>query len=197
MQHSMLDPSALVASFITIFIIMDPFASVPYFLALTQKMTRKEAVAAANKAILIAGVIAVIFLFVGPNLLDYLGVTLADFRVGGGIMLGLLGLEMVLGFSFSPPDEVHNWNAVAVLIATPLLTGPGLLSSLLILSEEHGFATPLIATALALLVSWALLRNSERVRQALGRHAIEITSKVFGLLLLTLAVNYVRVGLTG
>ncbi len=197
MQHNMIDFNALVASFITIFVIMDPFASSPYFLALTQKMTRKEAVAAANKAILIAGVIAVIFLFVGPLLLNYLGVILADFRVAGGIVLGLLGLEMILGFSFTPPNDAHNWNAVAVLIATPLLTGPGLLSSLLILSEEHGYLVPLIATVIALFLSWILLRESERVREVVGHRPIEVVSKVFGLLLLTLAVNYVRIGLAG
>jgi multiple antibiotic resistance protein len=193
----MIDLNSLISSFITIFVIMDPFASSPYFLALTQKMTREEAVAAANKAITIAGVIAVVFLFVGPYLLDYLGVTLDDFRVAGGIVLGLLGLEMVLGFSLSPPNVAHNWNAVAVIIATPLLTGPGLLSSLLILSNEHGYWTPLLATAAALFCSWVLLRESENVREKVGHRPIEVLSKVFGLFLLTIAVHYVRVGLSG
>ncbi len=193
----MLDYPAFLASFITVFVIMDPFASIPYFLALTKQLSKEEAVKAANKAIMIAGAIAVIFLFAGPSLLDYLSVTIGDFRVAGGIILGILGIEMVLGFPLNAPNEEHNWNSVAVLIATPLLTGPGLLSSLIVLSHDYGYAAPLAATMTALAVSWILLRNSELVRERIGRRPIEIMAKIFGLLLLTIAVNYVRVGLTG
>lgn len=193
----MLSIDSFVTSFVTLFIIMDPFASIPYFLALTNKLSKKEAVRAANKAILLAGVIAVLFLFTGPTLLGFLGVTLSDFRVAGGIILALLGLEMVLGFSFSPPNATHDWNSIAVLVATPLLTGPGLMSSLLILSEEYGYAAPLAGTGLALALSWVLIRNAELFREKVGRRPIAVLSKIFGLILLTIAVNYVRLGLAG
>lgn len=184
--------AAFVSSFIMIFVIMDPFASIPQFLVLTRKLDEAQARAAANKAIIIATLLAVIFLFVGPAILSYLGITMNDFRVAGGIVLGLLGLEMVLGFSIGRDEAAGD--SIAVLIATPLLTGPGLLSSLVILSGDYGYAAPLAATMLAAFLSWILLINSRLLRRALGENIIVISSKVLGLMLLALAVSFIKAG---
>lgn len=128
--------ASFITSFITLFVIMDPFASLPAFIALTKGFNDSQRMKSANKAVLIAGILALIFLFAGTALLDVLGISLGSFRVAGGILLALLGLETVLGFSFNHHEKKRDLNAVAVLIATPLLTGPGLLSSLILLSSN-------------------------------------------------------------
>jgi len=189
--------AAFIASFITIFVIMDPFASIPAFIAMTHRLDAAQARAAANKAIIIAAVLAVVFLFAGSALLDWLGITMNDFRIAGGIVLGLWGLEMVLGFSLGKESETEEGESVAVLIATPLLTGPGLLSSLVILSGEYGYMPPLAATLTACTLSWVLLVNARRLRDLVGDNVIDIFSKVMGHILIALAVSYVKGGLIG
>lgn len=188
----------LVATFIVVFVIIDPFASLPSFITLTRSFTDEQRKMAANNSVFISGVLAILFLFAGPLILKVLGVTLGDFRIAGGIVLGLLGMETVLGFSLSNNKEKdEQLDAVIVLIATPLLTGPGLLSSLILLQGQYGYLVPLIAMLLALLVTWFILRNANFVNRIAGKHIIDISSKVMGLLLLTIAIAFIRSGLIG
>ncbi|MFA5049794.1 MAG: MarC family protein [Candidatus Micrarchaeia archaeon] len=184
-------------SFITIFLIMDPFASIPPFIALTKGCKEKEMRYVATRAVIIACLIAVVFMFGGSAVLSFMGVTLNDLKVAGGIVLGLLGLENVLGFTFthgqnSKKDEMA---AVAVIIATPLLSGPGLISTLMVLKDEIGLYVPLIALALAFLITWIMLLNASRIRAIAGDMFLRFLSKVIGLLLIALSVSFIKEGL--
>ncbi|NYZ78321.1 MarC family protein [Candidatus Micrarchaeota archaeon] len=186
---------SFITSFVTLFVIMDPFASLPAFIALTKNFNDSQRMKAANKAVLIAGILAVIFLFAGTAFLEILGISLGSFRVAGGILLALLGLETVLGFSFNHGEKKQDLNAVAVLIATPLLTGPGLLSSLILLSSQFGYWIPLGAVVAALTLSWLILHYSHLLKRVLGNQIIDISSKVMGLLLVGIGIEFIRGGL--
>jgi len=186
---------SFITSFVTLFVIMDPFASLPAFIALTKNFNDSQRMQAANKAVTIAGILALIFLFAGTALLDALGISMGSFRIAGGILLALLGLETVLGFSFNHEHKKQDLNAVAVLIATPLLTGPGLLSSLILLSSQFGYWIPLGAVVAALALSWLILHYSNVLKRVLGNQIIEISSKVMGLLLVGIGIEFIRGGL--
>ncbi|HIH23145.1 TPA: MarC family protein [Candidatus Micrarchaeota archaeon] len=188
---------AVFISFITIFVIMDPFASLPPFLAITKGRKDNEITDIANKAILIAGIIALIFAFGGLEILKVLSITLADFKVAGGIVLGLLGLENVLNFSLSNgKDKKEDLESTAVLIATPILTGPGLISSLIVLVQDNGILPVLASLGSALILSWIILRNAVTARKILGDKIIIIFSKIMGLMLIALGISYIKAGLT-
>ena len=189
---------SVAASFITIFAIMDPFGSIPPFLALTSRLSGSEAKAVADKAVLIAGILAVVFAVAGAPIMEALSITVSDFRIAGGIVLVLLGLETTLGFSFSKGEgKGSGLDSAAVLIATPLLTGPGLMTSLVILGGEHGLLPVGIALLAALIVSWLMLRNADKVRVAAGEKVIMVFSKVMGLFLMAVGVSFIRAGLLG
>jgi multiple antibiotic resistance protein len=194
--------SAFVISFISIFIIMDPFASLPPFFVFTKKCKENEAKAIANKAIIIAGILAVIFVFGGIYILQALSITLKDFKVAGGIVLVLLGLENVLNFNLSAlskekgkDKEKSELESAAVLIATPLLTGPGLMSTLIVLTTSNGVLPVLAALVCALFLSWLILYNATLARKVLGDRIIMIISKVIGLLLIAMGIAYIKGGL--
>ena len=192
--------SSVIASSITIFVIMDPFPSIMPFLTRTKNHTAGERNRCADKAIAIAGALAIFFLLVGPTLLGYLHITLADFKVAGGIILLLLGIETVLGISIGDHNKTNkkeDLNDIAVLIATPLLTGPGLVTSLIILAKDNGLLITISALSLALLCSWIILRNSIIIRKITGEQIIQIMAKVIGLILLALGVAYIKTGLLG
>ncbi len=184
-------------TFITIILIMDPFASIPSFITLTKDCKKDEMRYVATRAVIIACLIAVVFMFGGSAILSFMGVTLDDLKVAGGIVLGLLGLENVLGFTFthghdSKKDEMA---AVAVIIATPLLSGPGLISTLMVLKDEIGVYVPLISLALAFFITWIMLINASKIREVAGDMFLRFLSKVIGLLLIALSVSFIKEGL--
>ncbi|MDD5022737.1 MAG: MarC family protein [Candidatus ainarchaeum sp.] len=190
--------SAIILAFVTIFMIMDPFASLPPFLTFTKGCKDEEIKKTANNAVIIAGVLAVIFIFGGMEILGILSITLFEFKIAGGIVLALLGLENVLNFSFSKNQkDGEGLDSVAVLIATPLLTGPGLISSLILLVQEYGITSVLIALGFALVICWVILRNAIYVKRILGQRVLTILSKIIGLLLIAMGVGYIKSGILG
>ncbi|MFH2106655.1 MAG: MarC family protein [Candidatus Micrarchaeota archaeon] len=193
-----MDLDILIVSFLTLFIIMDPFASLGPFLAMTRKCTDEEVANTANKAVVIAGVVALVFLLGGIEVLNLLSVSLSDFKIAGGIVLMLLGLENVLSFSLpTNKDQDDGLESFAVLIATPMLSGPGLLTSLLFLTKENGLVVVIIALLFSLFFSWLILRNSVIIRKLLGIRVITVLSKVIGLVIIALGVSFLRSGILG
>jgi multiple antibiotic resistance protein len=175
---------------------MDPFASIPPFLEMTKGRKESECASVARNAVLIAGVIAVIFILVGTPLLDALLITLADFKVAGGIVLIILGLENILGFANrSKADMKEGLDQIAVLIATPLLTGPGLMTSAVLLTEENGLAVVLPALLVTLILSWIVLHFADSARNVIGVKVIRVFSKVMMLFLIAMGVAFIRSGM--
>jgi multiple antibiotic resistance protein len=193
-----MDLASVIAPFITLFAIMDPFASLPIFLASTKGCKDNEVVGVANKAVLIAGAVAVLFAIAGPPLLTALSITLSDFKVAGGVVLVLLGLENALNFSLSPREGKHEGlDSAAVLIATPLLTGPGLMTSLILLGREYDTLTVFAALAGALVLSWVVLVKAADIRKGVGGRVVTVISRVIGLLLIAMGIAFIRSGMLG
>lgn len=183
-------------AFITLFVILDPFASIPPFLTLTTKLSEEHRKSIATKASLIAGVLALVFLVTGISLLELMGISLASFKVAGGIVLGIMGLETVLGISFYK-DKKEDMDSIAVLIATPLLTGPGVITSVIVLTGEVGMLFTGAAAFCALFLAWITLFNAHVLRKVAGDRVIGIFSKIMGLVLLALAIQFIKTGIMG
>jgi multiple antibiotic resistance protein len=190
--------SMIIASFVTIFAIMDPFASLPPFLVFTRKCREAELRSVATKAVLIAGCLAFLFTMAGPLIMSAISITLADFKIAGGIVLVLLGLENSINLHLSSNSKgKEGLDSAAVLIGTPLLTGPGLMTTLVILDKEYSTVPVFVALLAALSVSWVILINAGKVRKALGDRVIMIASKVIGLFLMAMGIAFIRSGLIG
>lgn len=185
---------ALVSAFVYVFVIIDPLASLPMFISLTEKMKEREIRKSARDAVIIAGIVATVFLIGGTFILDLMKIDMSSFRIAGGIVLGLLGLETVLGFHGSN-EKNGDKSAVVTLIATPMLTGPGLITALIVMSSEEGMIVPFVAMVLALLASWIVFDRAVSIRNLLGRRTIDIFSKVFGLFLVAMGVSFIKAGL--
>ncbi len=188
------DFEAFVSAFFYIFVIIDPFASLPLFLTLTKKFKESEARHAARDAVLIAGATAFAFLFAGGSILNMLRIDINSFRIAGGMILALLGIETVLGIQLAKNGKEEK-DAVTALIATPMLTGPGLITTLIVMSVEDGYGVPMIATAAALFVSWLVLDNAGRIGEIAGSQTISTLTKVAGIFLVAIGVSYMKAGL--
>jgi multiple antibiotic resistance protein len=145
--------------------------------------------------VLIAAIVLFAFLFFGHSLLEVFRITLSSFKVAGGLTLGILGVELVLGIEVAEKEVEHGHPALT-LIGTPMLTGPGVITMTMVLTEESGALVTACAAVGSLALSW-LLAISGLLSRAMGRNAVEITSRVMGLLVTATAVEMVVSGLRG
>jgi multiple antibiotic resistance protein len=195
-------------SFVTLFVIFDPVGNVPIFLAITPKATTEERLRIAARGTLAAGAVLVVFAFGGEWLLSALGITLPAFRIAGGILLLLLAIEMVFarqsglrtttkGEEAEASHRAAAHEDVAIFpLAVPLLAGPGAMASILLLAgaavADIFEKAVLIAVLFAILpVTFLCLVAGSRILARIGVTGINVLTRVFGIVLAALAVQYV------
>jgi multiple antibiotic resistance protein len=186
----------LIYSFSALFVILDPLLSVPIFTSMTKGMTAAEINKQALIAVVVAGVLMYIFLFFNFLIFDSLGITLPSFQVAGGILLFILGLQMALGIEIGPSHN-HSRTAAGVVIGTPLLCGPGAITTVLLLSRDYGTLVLALAIALALVATWIILRFSGIIQRVLGDCITDIMARVLGMLVAAIAIKIIADGITG
>ncbi len=174
-----------------LFFIFDPFASLPIFICMTKDLDDRQKTSSANRAVLVAALLFVIFAVLGTNLLDVFSVTLDGFRIAGGIVLLLMAIEIIFSLSLTKSQDA---DVAWVIIATPILTGPGVITTAILLVARFDLLTTLIAGVFSLLITWILLRNAASIIKVIGHQAIEIFSKIIGLLLAAMAVEFIMRG---
>ncbi len=185
----------------SIFFLVDPFAALPTFLAVTAGADKLRRRAIARKASLTALVVLSAFSIVGKYLFQMFGITLPAFEIAGGVILLLIGLDM-LEAKRSPTQEsteeaeeaAHKEDAGIVPLGVPMLAGPGSITSVMVLVGQVQKWWQLLAILgsifLTALICFLVLGNSDRVARALGETGIRILVRVMGLLLVALAVQY-------
>ncbi|MDR0778345.1 MAG: MarC family protein, partial [Methanomassiliicoccaceae archaeon] len=122
------------------------------------------------------------------------GITMNGFRVAGGLVLLLMAVETVFGIKMWKGGES---DAAWVIVATPILTGPGVITTAVLFSDHHGMVPVLIAGVISLCITWVLLRNSSLIMRFAGDQTISIMSKIVGLLIAAMAIEYIFTGSVG
>lgn len=192
--------------FIALFVILDPFAAVPIFLALTRSYSASERGRIANISALTVLLVLVVVALIGETLLQTMGTSLASFRVGGGIVLLLMAISMLNGQTgtvrTTPEEEAEaeNRSAIAVVpLAIPLMAGPGSISTAIIQmqrsdTEFHGLLV-ILTIILVCVLLWLVLRLATIIGKALGQIGLNIINRLFGLILAAIAVEIMANGL--
>ncbi len=188
-----IDLNGLVYAATLLFFVFDPFASLPIFIAMTKDYKKEGVVECANRAVLVAAILFVIFAIIGTQLLQLFGITTPGFRVAGGLVLLLMAMEIIFGLNLVRSSDQ---NVAWVIIATPILTGPGVITTAIILSGQYQWPTVLIAGSFSLILTWVLLRNAALAVKVLGSQVIDIFSKVVGLLIAAMAIEFIFRGAT-
>jgi len=181
-------------SFAALFIILDPVLSVPIFAAMTKGQPPAEIHRQALIAIAVAGGLMYLFLFCNTFVFDILGLNLPSFQIAGGILLFILGIQETLGIDIGR-SKGHSTTPAGVVIGTPLLCGPGAITTVMLLSNEYGIPIPFIAITLALTATWLTLYYAEKIQQILGDVVTDIMGKVLGMFLAAIAVKIITSGI--
>lgn len=200
-----IDTAYMITAFVTLLVVIDPVAIAPIFLALTPGMTPQQRARIALRAVLVAGLILALFAFFGKAVLGFIGISMPAFRVAGGILLFLTAMDMLFERRTkrredSSEVEIEEHNDPSVFpIAIPLVAGPGAIASVILLVGEKPGGEGLIAilgiTAVILLIMYIMLRLSSGLERAMGKVAINVVTRVLGMLLAALSVQFVLEGL--
>jgi len=183
----------IIYTFSALFIILDPLLSVPIFAAMTKGQTSAEIHKQAFIAVAVAGGLMYLFLVFNTTIFTILGLKLPAFQIAGGILLFLLGLQYAMGIELGHCKERSN-TAVGVVIGTPLLCGPGTITTVMLLSRDYGLLIPFIAITLALLATWLVLYYASTIQRILGEVVTDIMGKVLGMLVAAIAVQIIASG---
>lgn len=186
-------------AFGTLFAIVNPFSTSIIFSKLTKRMSKSESRRVALKASLAAFVALTLFLFIGQPILNFFGVTIYAFRVAGGLYLTWIAFEMLAPkLRRRPENYSKEGDSIAIIpLAIPLLSGPGALTSVLVLGSELNLFIVVLAIFLVCLISWFVLRESFFIQKLLGHTGTNILERIMGIIVLVVAVQFIFNGISG
>jgi multiple antibiotic resistance protein len=203
------DFTAYLKIFVAVYVLVNPLEGIPVFLARTQKLKPADRQTVAYTAAVGVTVILLVSLFIGRGLLALLGISNGAFATAGGIIIFLIALKMVSGAIDEPePSEGDAKQTIRrfalVPLATPLLAGPGPISSVILYASKgssgHGstWLDDVVLSCIILVVglaTWAALRAADTLRRVLGETGIEVSTRVSGILVAAIAVQLIQEGL--
>lgn len=171
-----------------LFSIIDILGSIPVIIDLRKKNGKIES----GKATLVAGVIMIAFLFIGEVILNLFGIDVESFAIAGAIIILIIGMEMILDRSFFKQEQGLGNSASIVPLAFPLIAGAGSLTTILSLKAAYGQTNILIGIIVNLIFVFIVLKSSGWLEKKLGQEGFNILRKIFGIILLSLAIKLIK-----
>jgi len=178
-----LDFNEIITATMVLFAVIDILGSIPIIIDLRQKVGHIQS----EKASIVSAVIMIVFLYLGKEILNLVGIDVGSFAVAGSFVLFFLAIEMILGITLFKDDEPES--ASVVPLAFPLIAGAGSLTSILSLRAEFHTINILIAIILNMIFVYGVLKSSARIERIIGKAGIGVIRKVFGIILLAISVK--------
>lgn len=195
----------LIKSFITLFVIIDPFGILPVYISLTGSYTRKHRMRTVLKSSLISAGLLIFFALFGGRLLYYLGIYPGSFYVAGGILLFVLSLNMIFGYGVKnkkTSEEEEEEEEIAVFpLAIPMICGPGTIASVIMLVSNAGddmmkTAIVIACAVFIVFVTALVMLSSELMIKLLGKTGISTIDRIMGIILSALSVQFIFRGIS-
>ena len=178
-----MDLKEILTASMVLFAVIDIVGSITIVISLREKAGHIQS----EKASLVAAVIMIAFLFLGEKILTLIGIDVNSFAVAGSFAILFLALEMILGITLFKEEALEV--ASIVPLAFPVIAGAGTMTSLLSLRAEYDLANIIIAILINILIVYIILKSCSRLEKILGKQGINIIRKVFGIVLLAIAVK--------
>jgi len=204
-----MDHAFLITAFVALFVIIDPIGMTPLFVALTQGMNNARRRAIALRACITGALILIVFAAFGEAVLGFVGISMPAFRIAGGILLFLTALEMLFerrtkrrqGQAEQADEEDDGDDPSIFAIAIPLIAGPGSITTVILLAGQRpgleGLSWVIGVMLSVVVIVFVLFLTAGMLERALGRTGINVVTRLLGMLLAALAVQFVLDGLRG
>ncbi len=179
-----MDFKETVSSFLVLFAVIDVLGAIPLIIAIKERTDIRPGLAT-----LVTAVIMISFLFLGESMLRFVGVDVKSFAVAGSILMAFIAFEMLLGIQIFKDDDADTATASVVPLAFPLLAGAGSLTTILSIRAEYQTINIIAGILLNMVVVFIVLRSVNTIKKILGPVGAKILNKVFGIILLAIAVK--------
>ena len=190
----MLEPFIL--TFIPIFVAVDAIGNIPIFVSLVEGASRKQRQKIVIDSVTIATVVAILFLLIGKWVLRFIGITVPDFQIAGGILLFVIAVRLLLpGSSKILLSNGREKDICIFPLGMPLITGPAVLTTTLMMLDSFGFVYTLVSLMLNMLIVWITLVKADSIIKYMGSAGARAFSKIMYILLAAIAVMMVRRGI--
>ncbi len=180
-----IDFKEIFSATMVLFAVIDIVGNIPVVIELRKKVGQIQS----GKATVVAGIILISFLFLGSSILNVIGIDVQSFAVAGSFILFFLALEMILGITLYKEEETNSITASVFPLAFPLIAGPGSLTSILSLRAEYHAINIVIAIIINVIFMYIVMRTSTKIEKIIGQNGIKIIQKIFGVILLAIAVK--------
>jgi len=185
------DLKEIITVSMVLFAVIDIVGTIPIVVDLRSKVGKIES----EKASIAAAIIMIVFLFVGEEFLNLIGIDVHSFAVAGSFVLFFLALEMILGIRIYKEDEASS--ASIVPLAFPLIAGAGTMTTLLSLRSQFQTINIIVAIILNIIVVYIVLKSSPKIEKILGQNGLGVIRKTFGVVLLAIAVKLFAANVKG
>ncbi|AWX44701.1 UPF0056 membrane protein [Flagellimonas maritima] len=173
----------IITASMILFAVIDILGSIPIIISLRNKVGHIQS----EKASIVAACLMTAFLFVGESILGLIGIDVNSFAVAGALVIFFLAIEMILGITLFRDDIPET--ASIVPIAFPLIAGAGTLTSILTLRAEYYVENIIVAIIVNIIFVYLVLKSSAKIERVLGKNGLSVIRKVFGVILLAIAVK--------
>jgi multiple antibiotic resistance protein len=180
-------------TFIPIFVAIDVFGVLPIFLSMTHTLTAARRKRIVSESITVAILVCLLFIGLGEGIFTIIGITSNDFKIAGGLVLLIFAVLELIGTDHSHRKVPHTVGVVP--IGVPLIAGPALLTTLLVLVDHYGVLATILSLLLNLLIVWLAFKNGVHLVRFLGEAGIVAISKIIALLLAAIAIMMIRLGI--
>jgi len=188
---------SLLKACIILFVVMDPPGSIPVFIAVTRGMREAERLRELNHAVIVATILLLLFAFIGTFILAVLGISLNSFMIAGGLLLLLISFDLLRGEHQCGLIGEPEAGVGAVPIGTPMLAGPGAITAVMVIIQSSGTVVVLFAIFTAIVVTRLFLGQAMRLYELMGKVGAEVLSRVVGILVAAIAIEYIGTGILG
>ncbi|MBP7216900.1 MAG: MarC family protein [Candidatus Omnitrophica bacterium] len=187
-----------VLAFIPIFVAVDAIGNIPLFVSLVEGASQKEHKKIVRDSVVTATAVAILFMFAGKFILRFIGITIPDFQIAGGALLFIISVRLLLpGTQKSLLADGHGKQVGVFPLGTPLITGPAVLTTTLMMLDSFGMLVTFAALVVNMLFMWLTLAKADFIIKVMGASGTRAFSKIMYILLAAIGVMMVRRGLTG
>lgn len=181
-------------AFTALFVALDIVGIIPLYVGLTRSLDPVARNQIVNQSMIVAFGTAVVFALVGKWIFQFLGITVGDFQIAGGLVLLLTSLAELMGGPQATHREATGSTGI-VPLAVPLITGPGVITTLILQVNSLGYFVTFLSVVINYAIAWFLLKRSDIVIRLMGRDGATVVSKIAALLLAAIAMAMIRSGL--
>ncbi len=183
--------SDLFKAVVALLVVIDPIATVPVIIALTDKMEKKQRTSTSNITIITVAALLFVFAFIGSTIFSTFGISIYSFMIAGGILLFLVSMELLTHGEWKFGSQNLQDESGIVPLAFPLLAGPGALTLVVLSFETYGILVTVLSIIIVLGITYAILRLVEPIYRLLGKRGSMIVTRIFAIIIAAFAVQFV------